>query len=409
MRQNQRFSHGLRASSAHDNSTAMQRVQILPHLFVPLVLTPAAAAQLRVDFNSTTQDNGPHPTTGYQSYDAGHEVAADFVPRTYAADFGNGPVQVTLTPAWPSTSSAAVMQMIDRAAAYDNRWVGDDLDLVTDWIGIDARSGAGGNGNWDRVTGSPTYLTLTLAGLPVGSYEWLSFHHDTENVWADFQVEVSTDGGVTFGPAVDKEMTSSSPNGVPTNPVDSTGATDPLPRNLSSTFVTTFDASGPDVVLRFAPFQDGGPNGVHKQIFGMNGFELSAVGGIGLAYCTAVPNSTGAPARMSATGTTSLAAADLVLRAGPVPDQPGVFLYGDGQMQMPWSNGFFCVNGAGGWILPPVFASQNRASLPLSAAGLPAGTFLAGTTWNFQFIHRDPQAGGAQANSSDALSITFVP
>ena len=41
--------------------------------------TASAPAELLIDFNSTTQDGGPHNEAGYQAYDAGHEVAADFV------------------------------------------------------------------------------------------------------------------------------------------------------------------------------------------------------------------------------------------------------------------------------------------------------------------------------------------
>ena len=33
----------------------------------------------------------------------------------------------------------------------------------------------------------------------------------------------------------------------------------------------------------------------------------------------------------------------------------------------------------------------------------------AGETWNFQFWYRDPSAGGAGFNFTDALSITFCP
>jgi hypothetical protein len=48
-----------------------------------MMFSPSAMAQLWVDFNSTSQDGGPHPQAGYEAYDAGHEVAADFVTMTY--------------------------------------------------------------------------------------------------------------------------------------------------------------------------------------------------------------------------------------------------------------------------------------------------------------------------------------
>ena len=70
---------------------------------VSLLITSVAAAQpLLIDFNSLTQSDGPNPQDGYQAYDAGHEVADDFVTMQYAA-FGT---TVSLTPAWPDTSTS---------------------------------------------------------------------------------------------------------------------------------------------------------------------------------------------------------------------------------------------------------------------------------------------------------------
>ena len=69
------------------------------------------------------------------------------------------------------------------------------LALVTDFLGIDTRTGNGGLGNWDGTTGTPTYMTLTLSGLGTGIYNWTSFHHDTEHVHGDFAVWVDTGSG----------------------------------------------------------------------------------------------------------------------------------------------------------------------------------------------------------------------
>ena len=156
----------------------------------------ANADMLMVDFNSTNQDGGPHNQAGFQPYDAGHEVAADFVSRSYTA-FGT---TVAVTPAWPNTTDNRVRQMIDRAATNDATWnnAAGDLDLVTDWIGIDTRTGTGGKGNWNGTTGTPTYMTLALSGLPAGSYDWKSYHHDTENVHGYFRVEISVNGDASF-------------------------------------------------------------------------------------------------------------------------------------------------------------------------------------------------------------------
>jgi MYXO-CTERM domain-containing protein len=163
--------------------------------------------------------------------------------------------------------------MIDRGAGNDAQWLGADLDLLTDFLGIDTRTGNGGNGDWLRDGASePTYLTLSLSGLPAGDYNWKSFHHDTENVWADFQVEISADGGGTYSAVGDFEMSSSSTGGNPPNPSLVTDG-------VVSTVETMFSANGSDdVSLRFAAFADGvDPSAVHKQIFAINGFQVSVV------------------------------------------------------------------------------------------------------------------------------------
>lgn len=234
-----------------------------------------ASGQLMVDFNSTTQDGGPTLQDGYQAYNAAHENAGTFTTQNFTA-FGT---TITVTPGWPNTTDARVRQMIDRAAGNDNNWGGDKLDLLTDWLGIDSRTANGGNGNWTRDVGStPTYMTLDLGGLPAGSYQWTSYHHDTENVWCDFQVEVSIDGGTTYGPPIDMQMTDSTAGGNPASPLAYTGNPDPDPRNLPSTLTLPFDANGiHHVVFRFTCFADGvDPQAVHKQLFGINGFDLDS-------------------------------------------------------------------------------------------------------------------------------------
>lgn len=232
----------------------------------------ANADMLMVDFNSTTQDGGPHNQAGFQAYDAGHEVAADFVSRSYAA-LGT---TVTVTPAWPDTPDNRVQQMIDRLAVNDATWDNEagDLDLVTDWIGTDTRASNGGNGNWDGTTGTPTCMTLTLSGLNAGSYDWKSYHHDTENVHGYFRVEISVDGSGSFTQLADGYMSDGTTGG---NPDSALGGfpgpqAGPDANTLISTYTTSFIADGAnDVVFRFAPYAN---TAVHRQIWGMNGFVL---------------------------------------------------------------------------------------------------------------------------------------
>lgn len=253
---------------------------MLPRLLVVVVMMASSASAgivLKVDFNSD-QDGGGNSTTagdpglsaaahnqaGWSSYHANHEVAAEFSTANYGG--------ITVTPTWPNTTDNRVEQSIDRGAANDATWnnAAGDLNLVTDFIGTDTRTANGGNGNWDGTTGTPTYMTLTLGGLPAGAYEWTSFHHDTEHCHGPFAVWLSTDGGVTFAQLADGLMTDSTPGGTPDSLAVVSG---PDVYTLASTYRTSFTANGTDdVVFRFAPYSDAA--GVHRQIWGMNGFEL---------------------------------------------------------------------------------------------------------------------------------------
>ncbi|MGI9241319.1 MAG: hypothetical protein ACR2RV_10990, partial [Verrucomicrobiales bacterium] len=242
-------------------------------VFVLSLCPPAVSdAQLLIDFNSTNQDGGPHNQSGYLAYDAGHEVAANFVAaRNYSA-FGT---TVSLSVDFPDTSDNRVQQMIDRGSGNDANWNGQKLDLLTDWVGVDTRTGNGGNGS-----GGDTRITFSLGGLPAGTYQWLSYHHDTENVFGSFGVEYSTDGGATYTPVVGPEPgglyqgTDSSPGGSPASPQVYTGAGNQDPASLPSTVTFTFDAAGgSDVVVRLTP--DPGA-AVHEQLIAINGFELTS-------------------------------------------------------------------------------------------------------------------------------------
>ncbi len=251
------------------------RVMMLAALVLACLATGAYAQTLMVDFNSTTQDSGPHNQAGYQAYDAGHEVPADFVTQSYSA-FGT---TVSVTPAWPNTSDNRVQQMIDRGASWDGNWdnAAGDLDLVTDFLGIDTRTGNGGNGNWDGATGTPTYMTLTLSGLNAAPYDWTSYHHDTENVHGDFRVELSVDGGNSFAQLADGYLSDGADGGNPDSTLDGFPGPEfgPDADSLMSTYTTTFNADGAnDVVFRFAPYSN---TAVHRQIWGINGFVLQQV------------------------------------------------------------------------------------------------------------------------------------
>ena len=132
--------------------------------------------------------------------------------------------------------------------------------------------------------------------------------------------------------------------------------------------------------------------------------------GLGTNYCASTTNSTGGAAEMQAVGSDSVAANNIVLRAEPVPDQPGIFYYGPNQIQQPFGNGFRCVGGTVGRLDIEV-ASGNLLTHFLDNTSPPSGAVVItpGSTWNFQAWYRDPAAGGASFNLSDAVELTFTP
>jgi len=121
-------------------------------------------------------------------------------------------------------------------------------------------------------------------------------------------------------------------------------------------------------------------------------------------YCAVNPNSTGSPAIISFAGSCVAAVDDFTLMAGPVPDQPFLFFFGNSQIQVPFGNGFLCAGGGITRLNPPAFASGGTA---VRHVDLPAWGLVAGTHKNFQCWFRDPAGGGAAFNTSDGLDVTF--
>ncbi|MDP6764296.1 MAG: hypothetical protein QF860_15660 [Planctomycetota bacterium] len=203
------------------------------------------------------------------------------------------------------------------------------------------------------------------------------------------------------------EWTVAVPSGVPGQP-------EPNALRWGTTFTFRFDA---DVVPvdgtldldLFAPGGAGEPDEVHVRA------QVPGTGCAVSTYCTALANSSGAPAAISYTGSASIAANDFVLQVRALPlNQPGIFYYGAGQTKVPFGNGNRCVSpgGVGLFRLPPLdTGSSGQASHALDNTNppVPAGQLIAGDTRHFQFWFRDPDGGGAGFNLSDALTVTFCP
>ena len=133
--------------------------------------------------------------------------------------------------------------------------------------------------------------------------------------------------------------------------------------------------------------------------------------GQGTSYCPLTPNSVGVGATIAMSGSTSVAANDLVLAAQGCPvNQYGIFFYGPAAGQVPFGDGNRCVSGQ--MFRLPVIQSDGAGlashAVDLTAPPQPAGQITVATTWYFQFWYRDPSGPGGNAfNLSDALELVF--
>ena len=143
-------------------------------------------------------------------------------------------------------------------------------------------------------------------------------------------------------------------------------------------------------------------------------------GAPGANYCgPAVPNSTGVPAALNATGSDIVAANQLTLTAQSLPQNTfGFFLTSrtQGLVQSPGgSAGRLCLGGAIGRYVAPGQVQNSGAlgafslALDLTQTPTPTGAVAIqpGETWNFQAWFRDAQGGAATSNFTDGLAVQF--
>jgi hypothetical protein len=140
--------------------------------------------------------------------------------------------------------------------------------------------------------------------------------------------------------------------------------------------------------------------------FGQAKSEVDIYEPLGTNYCVAGTNSTGCAASISGIGSVSLASNFLVLTTNCVPSNVFIYFFAPNQQQLPFGNGNLCVGGTITRILPPAFASGGVAQTFIDLASV--GITTPGAR-NFQCWFRDPAAGGAQFDTSDAIAISFVP
>ncbi len=161
---------------------------------------------------------------------------------------------------------------------------------------------------------------------------------------------------------------------------------------------------------RYIAFESNATNLVAGDTNGVDDiFVRDRAAAIGTKYCVANPNSTGAPADLWGAGSASSGAGDLRLTSLPVPNQNGIFFHGANPSQVSFGNGFLCTTG--GLVRGVVVMGVGNAATYLydnSDAKHSLAAFI-GSTRNFQHWFRDPTAGGAFFNTSNAMAIAIAP
>jgi len=123
--------------------------------------------------------------------------------------------------------------------------------------------------------------------------------------------------------------------------------------------------------------------------------------------CFTSPNSVGPGALIGMYGSRSESANDFhLICTGLPPNGSGIFFYGQNEAFQPFGNGYRCI-GNPVIRLPIVNASQfGEVTFDVN---LPSTQIDAGETWFFQYWYRNPAAGGAGFNLSDAVGVPFCP
>ena len=125
----------------------------------------------------------------------------------------------------------------------------------------------------------------------------------------------------------------------------------------------------------------------------------------GANYCSSVPNSTRAAARITARGSHSVASDDLTLQVGPIPNNFYIFYVGSGARETPFGNGGQLCVSEGMLRYPTRLATDNTGSMDI----LPGDQLAPGMTARYQCWFRDPFVGPDYFNTSDGYVIQYVP
>lgn len=127
--------------------------------------------------------------------------------------------------------------------------------------------------------------------------------------------------------------------------------------------------------------------------------------------CASGANSTGTPGVLVATGSSRPTVNDLTLWARNLPPNVVTYLaFGSAGMPFRYGDGVLCLTGpvVGRYVTGAALANGTlRIDLDQDAVSTGPGTFLAGTTWLFQLVHRDPGALTG-FNATNGVSVPFI-
>lgn len=157
-------------------------------------------------------------------------------------------------------------------------------------------------------------------------------------------------------------------------------------------------------------------NAVQGGGFQTSWFIATLDGNIGTNYCSALPNSTGQPGIIAATGSTVVSANDLTLSAQSLPaGQFGIFITSFATDSVPVGDGVLCLGGSigrfnqPGQILQADAAGAFSLAVDLTMVPTPSQFIQVqpGDTLYFQAWHRDGTPSMPGSNFTDGVQVDF--
>ncbi len=273
-------------------------------------------------------------------------------------------------------------------------WVNLDVDLIMRIFGNQRLGGVGGSWSFGPLIGGDLRFTT------LGVQDYNQFSSVSTGMW--HHIAVVFDASFLAHFYLDGALQGTIAGNAPANPPNSGWFIAVLDLTINTEF---FDGKIDDVQVYSGSATD-------ADILFLFQNPCTTLAGIGTNYCLSSTNSTGSASTISGSGTASITANDFVLRADNLPSQPGIFIAGPGQAQVPFFNGFLCIAPQGLQrflnIGSPVGGSITEA-VDYGTSALGGLNVVAGSSYNYQRWNRDPAAGGGNANFSDGLEITHTP